>query len=103
VFGGFEFTDLRAGEAHTCAITRDSAGYCWGVGANNRLGTGALLDRAQPTAIAGTLEWLQPAAGGAHGCGIVSGPNAYCWGKNQSGQLGNGSISNAPTPRKVIG
>ena len=45
VFGGFKFTTLTAGVAHTCGLSVSKTAFCWGVNTNGQLGDGTLLKR----------------------------------------------------------
>lgn len=53
-FLGARFLEVSAGAQHSCAIELGGASYCWGKGANGRLGTGDTGDRAIPTVVEGT-------------------------------------------------
>jgi len=47
------FTQIEGGFTHTCGITTTGA-YCWGNGANGRLGTGRLQQELAPVPVAGS-------------------------------------------------
>ena len=91
---------VNGSQAHTCAINSDSELYCWGQGANNRLGLGVddLDDRVTPTRVGIATKWAQITAA-SHTCAINSDSEIYCWGAG----LGNGDIFDIPipTPTKV--
>ncbi len=40
VVGGLQFASVAASHAHTCGVTVDGAGYCWGDNSAGELGTG---------------------------------------------------------------
>lgn len=85
-------TDISSGDSHSCAII-DGQPYCWGSGANGKLGTGDSLNRLHPSGVNGlpdTRSSTQVSAGYSHSCSITTG-HAYCWGSNASGQVGNGA------------
>ena len=46
-------TALVAGESHTCAITSNNRGLCWGGNFNGEIGDGTLIRRNTPVAIIG--------------------------------------------------
>lgn len=79
---------VSAGDRHSCAIKSNNTLWCWGRGADGRLGDGFTTDRNTPTIVAG--EWSKVAAGGSHTCAIRSDGALRCWGDNEFGQLGNG-------------
>lgn len=101
VQGGLKFTQIEAGELHTCGLVGESA-YCWGEGTSGRLGVGSAVDSPTPLLVLGGLRFSAISAGGGHTCGIVQPAGSiYCWGRNSSGQLGEGSTSDRLTPAQV--
>jgi alpha-tubulin suppressor-like RCC1 family protein len=86
------FTQISAGYQHTCAVTDDGTGYCWGDNRNGELGdpsvpiqcegfpSAAACVRDIPNVIPGGLKFAQLAAGAYHTCGITTAGKAYCWG-----------------------
>jgi hypothetical protein len=46
VLGGLAFSDIDAGRDHTCGVTRDGRGYCWGLNTSGQLGIGPSPVRA---------------------------------------------------------
>ena len=83
------FASVTAGGNHTCAITTDGTGYCWGSNDNGRLGLGHPNNGYYtPTTISGAMTWQRLSAGGSHTCGIDTSSRAYCWGESSSGKLG---------------
>lgn len=90
--GALSFAKVSAGHRHTCALTTDGAGWCWGNRDSGALGDGQpwnLGATSSPVLVAGSLAWSRIAAGGTHTCGIEKGTgDVYCWGVNQSAALG---------------
>ena len=90
VSGGLIFTELAAGSTHTCGLTADGSGYCWGesiaVGAGDRFGPAVL---PTPHRVSGGLSFASIAAGDDHNCGQTRDGEVYCWGSNSAKQLGN--------------
>jgi len=84
-------TILSAGWQHTCS--RDIAGvaWCWGDGADRRLGNGFTQDAQSPTLVIGIDAVTSIAAGAVHTCAVDVGGAAWCWGRGTEGQLGSGS------------
>lgn len=105
-------SDLVAGAGHTCARLTDGSVGCWGVGANGRLGYGAIDnvgdDEAPRQAGAvglggGTVGALT--AGAAHTCAAVPGIAMRCWGAVADGRLGNNStqdVGDDETPAMAL-
>jgi len=72
------FNSLTAGGRHTCAVTADSAAYCWGANTSAQLGTGDTVASGTPRAVLGGLRFRFVDAGGVDTCGLA--PTSYCWG-----------------------
>lgn len=108
---GLLFASVSAGANHTCGVTPDGVGYCWGDNSSGQLGNGTLTNSATPVPVSGALSFQSISAGGRHTCGVTSYPTnislaggaVYCWGDNSSGQLGNGTLTNSATPVVVLG
>jgi alpha-tubulin suppressor-like RCC1 family protein len=103
VAGGRIFSQIDAGRHHTCALTSDGTGYCWGWGDQGQLGDGTANSRHAPVAITGGHRFTAISAGGEHTCGLTSGGAPFCWGRNQLGQLGTGNSTPSHTPAPVSG
>lgn len=95
VVGGHLFTQLDAGDIHTCALTPAGQILCWGANQYGQLGDGTTTSRIAPKAVASVLVFSRVTAGSLHTCGEMS-HRAYCWGRNKLGQLGTGG---AGSPR----
>ncbi len=103
--------DISAGEVHTCAIHRTTAGKhaakCWGSNNKGQLGNGATSgEQNAPVPVGGELGDLVTdiSAGNAHTCAIQDG-KAWCWGDNSLGQLGRVlgvSLMVSGTPEAVV-
>jgi alpha-tubulin suppressor-like RCC1 family protein len=98
VGGGVTFTQLSAGEKHTCALNTSGAAYCWGRNTDAQLGDGTTSSKHSPTPVGGGLVFVSIVSGGSFTCGLTAVGVTYCWGKNDSGQLGDGSYSGRPSP-----
>lgn len=95
---------VSAGDQHSCGVTTDGRAYCWGAGANGRLGNNGVADAPSPVQVPtmGFSDWTVIAAGGSHTCGVNEEGGAFCWGADLFGQLGNGATSgNQPSPSAV--
>ncbi|MDO4781243.1 MAG: hypothetical protein Q4A34_02540 [Candidatus Saccharibacteria bacterium] len=103
---GVRFTQIAAGESHTCALASDGRTYCWGRNEYSQLGTGNTSSRSTPArvtqgALPTNARFLRIALGNNHTCALASDSRAYCWGKNNDGQLGTGNTSSRSTPARV--
>lgn len=95
---GVAFTQIAAGESHTCGISGDKT-YCWGGGGWGQLGNGSTAAQDVPVLVRTPpgVAFTQIAARFDDTCGI-SGAETYCWGSGLSGQLGSGVTASQGTP-----
>ena len=107
---GKTITQVAAGNYHTCALTGDSAVWCWGYNGDGGLGDGTNTDSNQPVAVktdgalsGKTVKALS--AGDVHTCALTTDGAVYCWGYNYDGELGDGTntASNEPVAVKTDG
>lgn len=89
---------IAVGNIHTCAVTSDGIGHCWGSNVYGMLGSGAstATTRTTPSSITMTgaianRKLIDISAGAGHVCALASDSAMFCWGRNQLGQLGNSS------------
>ena len=80
VYGGFKFTTITAGVAHSCALTLDKTAFCWGLNTSGQLGDATAFNRVAPTVVAGGLTFQSIGAGENWTCGLSTTGKAYCWG-----------------------
>lgn len=97
------FTKVFAGSFHSCGLTGAGAAYCWGHGANGRIGDGGSTSRNTPTAVSGGLSFSSLSAGNSTTCGLTGAGAVYCWGSGFYGQLGDGRTVDSSTPVAVAG
>ena len=87
---GIDFSDISAGDRHTCAVTNAGKAYCWGLNENGQLGIGSIILSDVPTPVLGLDQPAQEVAlGFAHSCVSVEDGSVRCWGNNLYGQLGD--------------
>ncbi|MBC8088115.1 MAG: hypothetical protein H7Z40_12675 [Phycisphaerae bacterium] len=95
--GALRFTQIAAGESHTCALTSAGAAYCWGGNGRGELGQDPNtfgVSSSVPVLVPGGHVFSSIDAGTLHTCAIEqSGGAAYCWGARDKGQLGDGSLT----------
>lgn len=100
--GGVTFTDIAAGEEHTCAVAATTGAiYCWGSNESGQLGnTGASTLQTMPIQVSSTLAFTSVSAGEVLTCGVTTAKAVYCWGSNDYGQLGNATNIASGVPVK---
>jgi len=82
------YTQVSAGENHTCAVFGTGGVHCWGDNAWGRLGGGTTsTDSYAPVQALGITNAVAIAAGRRHTCAVAGG-SVKCWGSNSAGQLG---------------
>ncbi len=81
------FSEVCAGERHSCALRVDGALFCWGGNAYGELGTGDLNSRETLTRI-DAQPFVALACGGVNTCAIAARGELWCWGDNSEGKLG---------------
>jgi len=103
VASGLIFTDISAGQAHTCAVANTGALYCWGRNFFGQLGNSSNTNSPTPVLVSGGLTWDVVSAGSEQTCAITHSSTGsgqpYCWGRNDVAQLGlghEGGAENAP-------
>ncbi|MGE3547518.1 MAG: RCC1 domain-containing protein [Kofleriaceae bacterium] len=97
-------TEIRSGNAHSCAITSASDVYCWGQNAVGQLGDGLVADRNQAALVLASP--MGAAFTGARSLAIGSDTNCvhrgideiWCWGDNDHGQFRDGLLNTHPNP-----
>jgi alpha-tubulin suppressor-like RCC1 family protein len=65
------FLAVSAGTGHTCALTLDGSGWCWGGNDHGQLGTGDKSPGSTPRAVAGGLVFSSIAAGAGYTCAVT--------------------------------
>lgn len=100
------YTQISAGENHTCALLDSGAVHCWGGNERGQLGNGASGSGTQspePVCVQNVSTAAHIAAGREHNCAALKDGAVRCWGYNFRGQLGNGLTAPSPTPVTVVG
>lgn len=89
VAGDFtSFRNIAAGDNHTCALTADSAAYCWGAGRAGQLGNNQQSDSPRPVLAIGGHDFRALTLGSSHSCAVTADGYAWCWGDNSGAQVG---------------
>lgn len=100
------YTQIAAGEYHTCALLDSGGVHCWGDNFRGQLGNGASgngQESAEALPVQGVVGAVHIAAGTAHNCAALASGGVKCWGYNFRGQLGDGSTTTRPTAVSVLG
>jgi hypothetical protein len=95
--------EVTAGGEHTCGLNRAGRAYCWGEGADGRLGSGRPVASAVPVGAAAGITLRDLDAGEEHSCAVDTRGYAYCWGAGADGQLGAGSTGASAVAVPVAG
>lgn len=102
VRGGLQFTTVTVGDGHTCGLSVSGQAYCWGYGANGRIGNpAAALHNTTPLAVAGDHEFVTLTTGYYHNCALTAAGEAWCWGNNVYGQAGSAAPGVLTSPTAV--
>jgi alpha-tubulin suppressor-like RCC1 family protein len=80
VYGGFKFTTLAAGVAHSCGLATGGVAFCWGLNTNGQLGDGTTVSRVAPTLVSNNLTFQSIGTGELWSCALDTAGRAYCWG-----------------------
>lgn len=100
-----DWIDVGIGDSHSCGI-RDISGekraYCWGEGANGRLGNGGTVPVYTLNQVnGGYTDWAAIESNNDHTCGLRENGELWCWGLGTNGQLGDNGTSNRLVPVRV--
>lgn len=98
IAGDIEFSQVVAGIAHSCGLTRSGDAYCWGSNESGQLGDATASTRSAPVRVAGNISFQVLRAGQRHTCGLTNSGDAACWGVNDKGQLGDGTTNSRSAP-----
>jgi alpha-tubulin suppressor-like RCC1 family protein len=103
VVSAADFTQLGAGTAHSCALTRTGDAVCWGDNALGQIAGGGSPGASAPVAVTSPVTFTQLVVGGDFACGLGADALTYCWGNNQWGALGDGSLARRSVPAPIKG
>lgn len=104
-----EISMIAGGENHTCALTTEGKGKCWGSNISGQLGLGTIFMRKEPVEVPGLGSGVKSMSAsreywwGDHTCAVTATGGVKCWGVNGFGQLGDGTTINRGSPVDVVG
>ncbi|WP_340598786.1 RCC1 domain-containing protein [Bdellovibrio sp. GT3] len=102
--GSNRYTDVTAGNNHTCAITVANDLKCWGDSGFGQVGHGFVTSAvAIPTIITSGTKYISVKAGSSHTCAITQSNDMYCWGYNSYNEIGDGTSTQRTSPTLVSG
>ena len=86
-------------EDHTCITQNERETYCWGEGADSRMGTGSTSDKNQPTQMSSDLikRSNYVTTGTEHTCYLTGNNEIYCLGKYEGVYGQNSNAITNPT------
>lgn len=96
-----DWSQVAAGDFHSCAIRSPGRLFCWGANDAGQLGDGTTTARFTPTRVGTATTWAQVSTGVSHTCGLRNPGTLWCWGANDTGQLGDGTTTGRSTPVQV--
>lgn len=97
----FLLAQVSTGASHSCGVTPDSVGLCWGSDAEGQLGNGPDPAADVPVIVTGAIAWQEIWAASDFSCGIDVNGDVYCWGKG--GFTGSVDGTGSDLPELIAG
>ncbi|MCO4748201.1 MAG: hypothetical protein KC912_25630 [Proteobacteria bacterium] len=104
-----DWTQVSAGEQHTCAI-RDGRLFCFGENSQRQVGhewneqADGTIHTPHEVSHPSAETWVDVSAGGQHTCALASDEEIYCWGAGNESVLGDGvTFGRTHVPVQVVG
>jgi alpha-tubulin suppressor-like RCC1 family protein len=94
--------EISSSGYHTCAIKSTGDLYCWGYGANGRLGNGLTANQSKPVWV-NFSNPVHVSAGVSHTCAVNKFGELFCWGYGGNGKIGANSTSDKLWPTQEQG
>ena len=94
---------LDAGLGHTCGVTTNGVGWCWGWNDHGQLGDGSseTIYFPEPKSVQLPGTWTDVAAGFFGSVGTKVSGTPWAWGNGAHGELGNGPSDPSLDPVRV--
>ncbi|MEP6620556.1 MAG: hypothetical protein ABJE47_14615 [bacterium] len=99
--GGISFTQVSAGQRHTCGISETRALYCWGENFQFQSGVEGAPLVATPTQVMPGVEFVDVGSGGTHSCAVRADGVILCFGEGTLGALGKGDTVSSVRPMPI--
>lgn len=96
-----DWTDIAAGQNHTCGI-RAGELYCWGDNGSNQLGTDVADFTDDLALVVGVQDATHVTVDTFHTCVLSATGTLGCWGRNIEGILGDGTIEARAVPTAAM-
>lgn len=96
------YSQITAGDQHTCATGSKGRSMCWGANGFGQLGTGNTTMATFPVAQPNLTGVLQVAAGYQHTCALINTGRVKCWGNNALAVVGDGTSGNTRLSPVVV-
>jgi alpha-tubulin suppressor-like RCC1 family protein len=94
---------IVAGAQHSCSLLANGTVQCWGLNAENEVGTPGIATSPIPITVPGLSGVSAISSSARHTCALLSGGSVACWGMGRDGGLGNGGTANSYAPVTVPG
>lgn len=97
-------SEITTGQNHTCAVTQNGEGKCWGWNSYGQLGDGSTFDSEIPVNVVGLQSGVSAIVGSRLStCALTGAGGVKCWGRNDTGQVGDGTMFDRNVPVDVVG
>lgn len=93
---------IASGHRSNCSI-ESGALFCWGSGADGRLGTGSADDVNVPTRVGTDSDWASLSMGRDFVLALKTDGSVWAWGENGAGGLGLGDMMDRDVPTRLTG
>lgn len=99
-----DWSDVTAGNEHSCALKTDGSVHCFGTNDHGQVGVAGVNDVLSPLRVELPRPALLLSAEEHFTCALLDDGSLYCWGANIEGQLGQNDQypgDDSPSPLRV--
>jgi hypothetical protein len=93
------FSQVAAGNGHTCVLAEDGRAWCWGEGEAGQLGHGAFALSPVPVPVSASVPLAVLSARANRTCALARDGSAWCWGEDAAAPVGRGLKALTDTKR----